>query len=198
MIITPVDDKNTLFLIEDILSEETLNKIDERDLLDIPWIRQNWQEDWERRKLDIKPKDGGIFNDIEQEIDSHRHEIGKAVGMKFTEINSRFWVDTEGFTVRPHIDHPGIKIALQIYLKDCEEAGTTFYNLREEDVEIKDDAQRYHWNNDAQQLPPVRYTFDGKRNTGYIMLNNMTQLHGVSIILGKDRLRLSAYCGCKE
>ena len=198
MRITPVDDKNTLFLIEDILSEETLNKIDERDLLDIPWIRQNWQEDWERRLLDIKPKDGGIFNDIEQEIDSHRHEIGKAVGMKFTEINSRFWVDTEGFTVRPHIDNPGIKIALQIYLKDCEEAGTTFYNLREEDVEIKDDAQRYHWNNDAQQLPPVRYTFDGKRNTGYIMLNNMTQLHGVSIILGKDRLRLSAYCGCKE
>ena len=35
MRITPVDDKNTLFLIEDILSEETLNKIDERDLLDI-------------------------------------------------------------------------------------------------------------------------------------------------------------------
>ena len=79
MRITPVDDKNTLFLIEDILSEETLNKIDERDLLDIPWVRQSWQENWERRLLDIKPEDGGIFNDIEQEIDSHRHEIGKAV-----------------------------------------------------------------------------------------------------------------------
>jgi len=38
MKITPVDDKNTLFLIEDILSEETLNKMDELDLLDVPGV----------------------------------------------------------------------------------------------------------------------------------------------------------------
>lgn len=197
MKITAVDNKNTLFKIEDILSEETINKLDDTDVLDISWTRQSWQEDWQRRLLDIKPEDGGIFNDIRQEIDSHRHEIGKAVGMTFTEIDSRFWVDTEGFTVLPHIDNPGVKIALQIYLKDCEGAGTTFYNLREEDVEIRDDSQRYHWNTE-QPWPPVRYTFDGERNTGYIMLNNMTQLHGVPITLGKDKIRLSAYCGCKE
>jgi hypothetical protein len=195
MKITPVDDKNTLFIIEDILSEDTLNKMDGENLLDIPWVKQSWQEEWERRLLE--PDMGSIFSDIEQEIDALRHEIGEAVGMKFTEINSRFWVDTEGFTVRPHIDNPGVKIALQIYLKDCENAGTTFYNLREEDVEIRDDGQRYHWNN-RQPYPPVRYTFEGKKNTGYIMLNNMTQLHGVPITLGKDALRLSAYCGCKE
>jgi len=195
MKITPVDDKNTLFLIEDILSEETLNKMDELDLLDVPWRRQDWQENWERRLLE--PEKLSHLNNVAHEIETHKKEIGDAVGMTFIEINSRFWIDTEGFTVNPHIDNPGVRIALQIYLKGCENIGTTFYSLKDEDVIEKEDDQRYHWNH-TKGLPPVRYTFEGKRNTGYIMLNDKTQLHGVPITLGKDTLRLSAYCNCKE
>ena len=195
MKITPVDDKCNLYKIEDVISEELMNKLSKVNLLDVPWIEPPWQEDWERRQLQYESND--VLIAVAQEINSHAKKVSEVTDLNITTIGSRFWLDTEGFQCIPHIDNPSVNIAFQLYLTDCDNVGTVFYHLNEEQVTSIDDEQHWHWN-PGEHPPEVRHTFEFKKNTGYIMLNNKTQLHGVPNKLDKGMLRLSAYCDCKE
>ena len=194
MKITPVDDKCNLYKMEDVISEELMNKLSEVNLLDVPWIEPPWQEDWERRQLQHESND--VLIAVAQEINSHAKKVSEVTDLNITTIGSRFWLDTEGFQCTPHIDNPAVNIAFQLYLTDCDNVGTVFYHLNEEQVTSMDDEQHWHWNPGEHPPPEVRHTFEFKKNTGYIMLNNKTQLHGVPNKLDKGMLRLSAYCDC--
>jgi hypothetical protein len=195
MKITPIDDTNNLYKVEDAISEELMNELSEINLLDIPWKKPKWQEHWERREIQHERND--VLTAVVHEINSHAKQVGEAVGLPVKEINSRFWLDTEGFDCHPHIDNPAVIIAFQLYLVDCDNMGTVFYHLDEEQVTTTDDEQQWHWNPGEHPPPEVRHTFEFKKNTGYIMLNNKTQLHGVPTKLEKGMLRLSAYCDCE-
>ena len=191
MEIIAVDSKKDLFQIKDVITDETMNELSKVELEDISWTKQEWQEDWKRRKLHVAPD--SIFEQIGKEINSHTETISKAIGETIKRIEVIFWLDLPGFTVTPHIDNPKIDNAFQLYLKDCVNAGTSFYNPKDSEIEIRDDNQRWHYNPDTGKAT-LRHTFNCIKNTGYIMLNNKLQLHGVPTILDKDDLRLSAYC----
>ncbi|SVA24273.1 uncharacterized protein METZ01_LOCUS77127 [marine metagenome] len=195
MNIVAIDDIKDLFQIKDVISNETMNKLSKVELKDVSWTKQEWQEDWKRRKLDVAPD--SIFEQIQKEINSQAELIGAIIGRTIIHINVNFWLDLPGFTVTPHIDNPAVDNAFQLYLKDCDNAGTVFYNIEEDEIEIRDDAQKWHYFGD--EVPSsYRHTFNCVKNTGYIMLNNKLQLHGVPTTLGKDDLRLSAYCLMEE
>ena len=196
MNIVAIDDIKDLFQIKDVISNETMNQLSEVNLLDISWTKQEWQEDWKRRKLDVAPD--SVLEQIQKEINSQAELIGAVIGRTITHINVNFWLDLSGFTVTPHIDNPAVDNAFQLYLKDCDNAGTVFYNIEEDEIEIKDDAQKWHYFGPRDRSNSIRHTFDCVKNTGYIMLNNKLQLHGVPTTLGKDDLRLSAYCLMEE
>jgi len=196
MNIVAIDNKKDLFQIKDVISNETMNQLSEVNLLDISWTKQEWQEDWKRRKLDVAPD--SVLEQIQKEINSQAKLIGAVIGRTITHINVNFWLDLSGFTVAPHIDNPAVDNAFQLYLKDCDNAGTVFYNIEEDEIEIRDDAQKWHYFGPIGRSNSIRHTFDCVKNTGYIMLNNKLQLHGVSTTLGKDDLRLSAYCLMEE
>jgi hypothetical protein len=208
MEITAIDSRKDLFEVKDVLSNETMDKLSKVELEDISWKRVDWQEDIERRQLDVAP--GSIFEQIVEEINSQRETISKAIGRNIKNITANFWLDMPGFNFPLHIDNPGVVVALQLYLKDCDNAGTRFYTPKDSEIEIRDDEQHWHYMpediiysgtkaTDYRALyGPVRHTFSCVKNTGYIMLNGYNQLHGVPITLGKDDLRLSAYCFCEE
>jgi len=195
MNIVAIDDRKDLFQVKDVISNKTMDKLSKVELEDVSWTKQEWQEDWKRRKLDVAPD--SIFEQIQKEINSQAELIGAIIGRTIIHINVNFWLDLPGFTVTPHIDNPAVDNAFQLYLKDCDNAGTVFYNIEEDEIEIRDDAQKWHYFGD--EVPSsLRHTFNCVKNTGYIMLNNEKQLHGVPTTLGKDDLRLSAYCYCRE
>jgi hypothetical protein len=195
MEIKAIDSREDLFQIKDVLSNEIMDKLSKVELEDVYWKRAEWQDDKERRLLDVKP--GSIFEQIEKEINSQRESIGKSIGRNIKNITAIFWLDTPGFHFPLHIDNPIIKIAFQLYLKDCDGAGTIFYTPKDSEIEIRDDAQHWHFVGKSKDAP-LRHAFNCVKNTGYIMLNDYNQLHGVPITLGKDNLRLSAYCFCEE
>jgi hypothetical protein len=195
MNIVAIDDRKDLFQVKDVISNETMDKLSKVELEDISWTKQEWQEDWKRRKLDVAS--GSVLEQIEKEINSQAELIGVIIGRNIKNITANFWLDMPGFTVTPHIDNPGVDNAFQLYLKDCDNAGTVFYNPKDSEIETKDDEQFWYYIGD--EVPSsLRHTFDCVKNTGYIMLNNEKQLHGVPTTLGKDDLRLSAYCYCME
>ena len=193
--IIAVDDRKDLFAVKDLITDELMNELSKVELKDISWTKMEWQEDWKRRKLEVESD--SVFKQIEKEINSQAKLIGAVIGRTINNISVTFWLDLPGFTVTPHIDNPKVDNALQLYLKDCNNAGTSFYNPKDSEIETKDDEQFWHYIGD--KVPSsLRHTFNCVKNTGYIMLNNEKQLHGVPTTLDKDDLRLSAYCYCRE
>jgi len=196
MNIVAIDDRKDLFQIKDVISNETIDKLSKVELEDLPWTHVKGQEDWKRRQLRVMPNT--VFEQIQKEINSQTELISAVIGRIITQIHVRYWLDMPGFTVTPHIDNSVVDNAFQLYLKDCDNAGTVFYNIEEDEIEIRDDVQKWYYFGPIDRSNSIRHTFDCVKNTGYIMLNNKLQLHGVPTTLGKDDLRLSAYCYCLE
>jgi hypothetical protein len=195
MDINPTDDKKDLFLITNVITEELMTRLSKEVLEDIPFTKQEWQENWKRRKLVVSP--GSVFEQIQQQINSQKELISVASDRSISNITTVFWLDLPGFEVRSHFDHSSVDVVMQLYLKDCEGMGTVFYNPHDDDIEFRDeDGQRVHYiGEDGSYLEnAIRHTFECKKNTGYFMINNDGQLHGVPNILPENELRLSAYC----
>ena len=191
MQIKAVDDKKDLFQVNGLFTDILLDNLSKEILEAIPFTKMEWQENWERRKLIVAP--GSVLEQIQKHIDSQAEAIGQALGKTIENISTIFWLDLPGFTCPAHFDNPGVDTVMQLYLKDCDDAGTIFYNPQQDDIEIKDDAQKIHYIGNFVPSS-VRHAFDCVKNTGYIMLNNKKQLHGVPTTLDKNLQRLSCYC----
>jgi len=192
MKIKAIDNKNDLFSIKNIITEELLEKLSLEVLDTIPYTKmEGLQAQMPRRKL--VPVTGSTLSQIQEHIDKQKDVISKAVGYKINQIDSVFWLDQPGFSIDAHIDNPGVGNAMQIYLSNCKDLGTIFYNVEDSEIVTKEDKQRWHYQGSH---PPanIRKAFDFETNTGYIMINNNKQLHGVPNTVGKDDIRLSAYC----
>ena len=192
MNIKPIDGLNNLFAIKDVLPEELLDELATiEDFMELPFTKMAGQEGWNRRTITVDPD--SVFSKINQFINSQRELISASIGENIVMACPNYWMDLEEFTVGVHVDNPHVNIVMQLYLSDCDNAGTVFYNIEEDEIEIRDDAQKW-WYNSPESIS-IRHAFDCVKNTGYIMINNKTQLHGnPEMLLSKDDFRLSAYC----
>ena len=191
MLIQAIDNRNDLFTVKDIISDELMTRLSKEIIESIPYTKQGFQSWYNRRLLTQLP--GSVLSNITSHIQSQKDIIGEAIRCKVKSIASSFWYDQEGFTMSPHIDNPGVQNVMQIYLNDCADAGTVFYNILDEQVEDRDDDQ--HWYYKGPIYPTdERMAFDFTKNNGYIMMNHRLQLHGVPHKLGKEQKRLSVYC----
>ena len=83
-----------------------------------------------------------------------------------------FWLDEAGFFMEPHLDNSGLFASMQIFLnKNHSNLGTAFYNADE----------------------TLRFQPEYKINTGYIMLNNGEQLHGMENPVPNNSYRICSY-----
>jgi len=191
MQIEAVDDKKDLFEIKNVLPNKLIQEFKKIPVETAPFTKMNWQEDMPRRKLTQMP--GSVLSQIHEFINDNKDAIAKYIGNNINHINTAFWYDLEGFDFSPHIDNPGVEKVMQIYLSNCPNAGTVFYNVKDEEVQVRDDDQVWHYEGPRPPLN-VRKAFDFVENTGYIMFNGKHQLHGVPNKISKDDLRLSVYC----
>jgi len=190
MIITPIDANKDLYSIKDIIPQTLLQEIDSIDISNLNYDKWDWY-DHSRKKIDVAS--GSLFNRLQKHMLDSKNKMSDLLEFEVKHIDSTFWLDQSGFTFPVHTDNPGVNVAMQIYLNDCDNAGTTFYQISENDIREQNDAQHWHY---VGENPPtnVRHTFDFIKNTGYLMVNHKTQLHGVPGKLKDGQHRLSMYC----
>lgn len=176
MKITAVDSAKDLFLVEDIFAPELLSDLSTDN---IDWQGQRQQENFPRGVIDANtcPSSHSFYRMAE-------YLNGEYVESYFTKFFKRdtllhvprIWYDEPGFSMKEHIDgdqNPRLDVALQIYLGQNQgQSGTTFYHMDRS----------------------VRYDFEYNYNTGYLMKNNKSQLHGVKPN-SSEHTRLSLYVG---
>jgi hypothetical protein len=167
--IEPVDNKLDLFEVSLLLPDDLLAELSKLPLDTVPFTKQEWQEDWNRRRL--VPTQGSVLESIAEYYDSRKSDIGKSTGLDITKIDTRFWFDYEGFDCGRHIDNDGVNYVMQIFLSEAPtDLGTVFY---------EDDR--------------IRKAFEFTKNSGYIMFNNKGQTHGMEQKVPKGVQRLTSY-----
>lgn len=167
MKITAIDHKQDLFLIEDFYSDFLLDKLD--------FVRYDFdpvlvQGKYTRKNLKIPFLNKLLLN---WQSKSNCQQISKFLNQRVSLKNIAVWLDEENYSMDKHLDDVNhVSIGMQIYLSDGpQNLGTCFYNA------------------DGS----VRHTFLYKKNTGYLMINNVNQVHSMSISVPKNYHRVSAY-----
>ena len=169
MQIKAIDNRNDLFHVDQILPNHLIESMDRESLENIPQTKQEWQESWNRKRLLVTPN--STIEKIAEYYNSNKNFIGEAIGLNITQIDTRFWLDYDGFSCDRHLDNEGVDFVMQIFLSDApSDLGTVFYD------------------NDQ-----VRKAFDFTKNTGYIMFNNKNQTHGMEQKVPSDVQRLTSY-----
>jgi hypothetical protein len=193
MNIRPIDDLNNLFAIKDAVSEELIHELSQLNLMDMPWEPQKTQEQKNRRCIIVEPH--SVFERIEKHINSKKSILEEVLQMKIESIWPAFWLDLEGFSITRHIDNSKVDKVMQLYLTNNDSSPTIFFDVDESEIYEKDTLQKYYYKDGEGPIPKVRHQFDCIQNTGYMMINNKTQLHGnPDMCIGPDEQRLSMYC----
>ena len=172
MHIEPVDKGNDLFIVSNVIQQQTLSGLLDIDLNTYKHHGAYMQEDSLRRELEIVAED--VFHQIKLDINSQQNKDAFSEVLKYQvqDIGVDFWWDTPGYTIDIHNDQEWIDRVLQIYLWPNDiNLGTVFYE-----------------NN------TVRYAVPYVANTGYLMINK-GQRHGMTNPVPNNTIRLSAHCG---
>lgn len=146
MQITPVDSENNLFRVENVFTEDLVKQIMATDWMNIPWQRQEGQENWARRRLDNSALPW--IAEWDRQLSATWSFIEQRIGVNITPyFGTAFWLDEDGFTCTMHTDGelPG-----SLHLTWVG-PGTTFY-----------------WYKDPET---IRYSVPEQPNAGYIMIN---------------------------
>jgi len=192
MNITQIDNKPDLFFIKNLIPDELLDELSTINLMDLPF--QIMSPDYWSMRRTLAVEFHSVFDKIFWCINSQRELISASIGCNLVQQSPTYWLDLEGMTVDTHIDNPNVNVVMQLYLSDCDNAGTNFYTIKDSEIDTRDDEQ-YWWYNNTTVEPPIRHAFECVKNTGYIMINNKTQMHGnPTMLLSKDDERLSLYC----
>jgi len=141
------------------------------DYNNIKTVKLQKQEDTARLKIDYSEKISKQLNIL------FRHKkimncLQEIFLIKLKPSTSDIWIDLKGYRLSPHTDDKSIKLALQIYIGDQQQPGTSFYDA----------------SNIYNKLHEVSY----KKNKGYALLNNEKSFHGVSPTVAEGQ-RISAY-----
>jgi len=167
MTITAIDAKHDLFLVENLFPDDLLAKLSSVSLLDLPYKKETWQEEYSRRRL----QSNIVFLELENFIKSNLQYINDYTGMQATTCATGFWLDEPGFTMNSHVDNSNVYASMQIYLLGINSPGTRFNN----------------------KTGSKRYCFNFIPNTGYLMINNPDQYHEVAGTVPDFTYRLCSY-----
>jgi hypothetical protein len=190
MIIKPIDEQKDLFEVSQVITTSLICDFNKEDIDCYEWRPQEWQEQLPRRKLIAH--NGSALQAIIEEVVLLPKKINSVLGTNFVDISFACWYDLEGFDQQVHVDNSHVKSVLHFYIGEADkDHGTTWYSVGDNDVEERDDAQKWYLQNVDL---PVRHTFDFVANTGYIQFNNRLQAHGPTTTVKAKQKRVSFYC----
>ena len=184
MTIYPVDNYHDLFVVENFFPPTIVDKVLSTDWVSLPWIRQESQETWKRKK--ILEENLHWQNEWDNWFRDNLGEIELCLNKKLTGYQgTAWWLDEPGFTCPIHTDGemPG---AMQLtWVGSSSDLGTVFYHYKDP--------------------TKIRYKFQCKPNTGYIMLNSLNknhyrylQWHGMLTPVPSNSFRLTSYSWLTE
>ena len=193
MNIKPIDGLNNLFAIKDVLPEELLDELATiEDFMELPFTKMAGQEGWNRRTITVEPD--SVFSKINQFINSQRELISASIGENIVMACPNYWMDLEEFTVGVHVDNPHVNIVMQLYLSDCDNAGTVFYNIEEDEIVISCYGLTYKPNvDDFRESPALEIVSElSSKHKGKVLsvepfINNGNQkFKGIEIISSEE------------
>lgn len=176
MKITPLNEFNTLFKVEDVYPAEVIADCQQQNIDTFPWEplaagSRVHQANTPRRMLISEPPN--VFATLNGYVQALIPEIKNITGASISGCSSAVWADYPGYNIARHLDNDGVYITLQVYLNDGDdELGTYFSNSME---------------GTYQHSIPYRSNF------GYIMVNTDYNFHGMIKPVPKDFIRLSSY-----
>lgn len=179
MNIQAVDNENNLFRIQEVFDQLLVNKILATDWINLPWQKQEGQENWLRRRVDNSSLPW--INEWHQHLQKIWPEIERQLGIPIQGYtDTAFWLDEPGFTCTMHTDGelPG---SLQLtWIGSEHNHGTAFY-----------------WYKDPDAL---RYQVPMQPNAGYIMINKAADngyrrllWHAMLTTVPENTFRLTSY-----
>ncbi len=173
MLVTAIDSENNLFRVEHAVSAELAAQVIATDWLSLPWLRQEGQENWTRRRI----VDTAIswIDQWHTELNQQWSKIEQRVGKPLHPYSgTAWWLDEPGFICSMHTDGemPG-----SMHLT-WQGPGTAFY-----------------WHKDPATL---RYQTPEQPNAGYIMINQADctgyrQLLWHAMLTPSDSYRITSY-----
>ncbi len=175
MKITPLNEFNTLFSVEELYPQDLIAECQQQDIDNFPWEPLGagiyTQFDTPRRMLISESPD--VFSKLNDYVRTLIPEIQNLTDKPITTADTRVWADYPGYNISRHLDNDGVYITLQVYLNDGDtELGTHFSNSME---------------GAYQHAIPYRSNF------GYIMVNTDYNFHGMIKSVPEDFIRLSSY-----
>lgn len=179
MQIIPVDKEGNLFRVESAMPAELAEKVLNTNWVNLPWKRQEGQEQWARRRID----DSAIpwLSEWDNACRDIWDQIEVAVGKKLHPYaGTAWWLDEPGFTCSLHTDGELPGSMHLTWVGDSQDLGTTFY-----------------WYKDPAT---VRCQFPMKCNDGYVMINSVSESgyrnllwHGMLRPVPENTFRLTSY-----
>jgi hypothetical protein len=174
MQITAVDSEHNLFCVQDVFSSHLVEQVLATPWLDMPWERQEGQENWARRRINNSAISWLVQWD--QELGQCWTKIQQQLTIKLAPYSgTAFWLDEPGFICGIHTDGelPGSLHMPWIG------TGTSFYWYKDPDA--------------------IRYQMPNTVNTGYIMLHPSNQAyqkllwHAMLTPVPAGTIRISSY-----
>jgi len=177
MQITAVDQDHNLFRVADIFPQRLVQKVLATDWANLPWQRQEGQENWARRRID------NLSLSWNQEWDQHCEKLWPRIGAALDRTVDQYqgtawWVDEPGFICGIHTDGEMPGAMQMIWIGN--NLGTAFYHCKDPYA--------------------VRHQFEVAPNSGYIMINNADsagyrklQWHGMLTPVPDNSFRVSSY-----
>ena len=175
MKITPLNEFNTLFKVEDVYPTDTIIECQQQDIDSIPWEPLGEgiysQAATTRRMLICNPPN--VFATLNEYVQTLIPTIQEITNKPISHCDTRVWADYNRYAIPRHLDNSGVYITLQVYLnKGDEELGTHFSN---------------------SMIGNYQHAIPYRPNFGYIMVNTDYNFHGMIKPVPDNFIRLSSY-----
>jgi hypothetical protein len=174
MKITPLNEDNTLFMVENVYPSEIIAECQQQNIDDIQWESlgegQYSQAHIPRRQLICNLPH--VFARLGNYVRSYIPLIQNAVNRPIQIASTRVWADYPGYKIDRHIDNDSVYVTMQVYLNDTDaELGTSFCdNIN----------------------GPYQHTIPYKANFGYLAVRTKNNYHGLTTPVPKNFIRLSS------
>ena len=160
MLITPVENIDGLYTIENVYDEKILNIFLQENFSNLANKPLNLQKQFTLRKNIKFFPSNSKWKLLRLSLDQNDiHNLGYKIS------DSALWIDEVGHSMSVHEDNEGVIAAMQVYLKDGpKNSGTTFFNT----------------------VNKFSYLVPYKKNCGYLMINKK-QPHGLLSPITEER-----------
>ena len=175
MKVTPLNQHNTLFAVEDVYPQWMIDQCKQQDISSFSWEPLGdsvyTQAHTPRRMLICE--ESNIFSVLGKHVLGLIPQIKEITNKEIGSASTRVWADYPGYTINRHLDNDAVYITLQVYLSGGDESlGTRFA---------------------CGKTSPYEHIIPYRPNTGYIMVNTDYNYHGMVGVVPENVIRLSSY-----